>query len=109
METSTLSSVVRGLILSEKASGQSNVDKSNKKSTKEKGRSIVLDVRPDATKAQIKNALEKFLGMQIESVRTCSYMGKAKAVAFKKGKTRAFKKAYVELKPGSNVDFIEGL
>lgn len=55
-------------------------------------------VHPEATKAQIKDAVEKmFEGAKVESVNTMNYSGKSKRRGYIFGKTKKFKKAVVKL------------
>ena len=68
-------------------------------------------VHPDATKIQIREAVEKmFEGVKVMSVNTMNYKGKIKRRGYTKGRTRARKKAIVTLKPGSKtIEFFEGM
>ena len=68
-------------------------------------------VHPDATKVQIKQAVEKmFEGVKVDTVNTMNYKGKLKRRGYTKGKTRARKKAIVALKPGSEqIELFQGM
>ena len=59
-------------------------------------------VHPDATKIQIREAVEKmFPGALVDKVNTMNCKGKIKRRGYTKGRTSARKKAIVKLKPGS--------
>jgi len=70
-------------------------------------------VHPEATKSQIKEAVEKmFKGTKVDSVNTMNNDGKAKRVrgTFKFGKTAKTKKAIVKLTADSaDIEIFEGL
>ena len=59
-------------------------------------------VHKDATKIQIKDAVEKlFEGAKVEKVNTSNYDGKVRRRGFTVGRTNSFKKAIVTLKEDS--------
>lgn len=70
-------------------------------------------VHPDATKSQVKDAVEKmFDGVKVEGVNTMNLDGKKKRVrgTFKFGKTAKRKKAVVQLTADSKeIEIFEGL
>ncbi len=68
-------------------------------------------VHPDATKAQIKDAVEKmFDGTKVADVRTMNYAGKPKRRGMIFGKTVKRKKAIVQLAPGSKeIEIFQGM
>ena len=68
-------------------------------------------VHPDATKSQIKEAVEKmFEGTKVANVNTINYDGKARRRGMVTGKTAKSKKAYVQLTAESaDIDLFEGL
>jgi len=70
-------------------------------------------VHPDATKSQVKEAVEKmFDGTKVEKVNTMNIPGKKKRVrgTFKFGKTAKTKKAIVQLtEDSSDIEIFEGL
>ena len=70
-------------------------------------------VHPDATKSQVKEAVEKmFDGTKVESVNTMNIDGKKKRVrgTFKFGRTAKTKKAVVQLTADSkDIEIFEGL
>lgn len=67
-------------------------------------------VRPEANKLQIQNEVEALYNVKVVSVNTVNYAGKNKSRYTKagllRGKTNAFKKAYVTLKEGESIDFL---
>ena len=67
---------------------------------------IVFKVRTDATKAQIKRAVEKLFDVQVEGVRVVNQKGKAKRFGQIQGRRSDWKKAYVRLAPGNDIDFL---
>ena len=68
---------------------------------------ISFVVNPDANKIEIKDAVKKLFNVEVDSVKTVNVAGKAKRVGKHSGKRSNWKKAYVTLKAGSNVDFFE--
>lgn len=72
----------------------------------DKHRQIVLEVRPDATKPVIKQAVEKLFNVQVESITVTNVKGKVKRTGRTAGRRKDWKKAYVRLKPGQDIDFL---
>jgi large subunit ribosomal protein L23 len=71
--------------------------------------SLVFRVHVDATKVEIKQAIEKLLGAKVASVRTAMTHGKVKRQGRFSGKRPDWKKAYVRLKDGEKVpEFLQG-
>lgn len=70
----------------------------------DKHRQIVFEVRRDATKPQIKAAVEKIFNVQVESVTVANFRGKSKG-GRSAGRRQDWKKAFVSLKPGQDIDF----
>jgi large subunit ribosomal protein L23 len=70
-------------------------------------------VEKKANKVQIKNAVEKLYGVNVEEVRTMIAPGKKKSRyakgAFLNGKTSSYKKAIVKVKDGEIIDFYSNL
>lgn len=64
-----------------------------------------FEVLVDATKPQIKRAIELMFEVQVSAVTTSNVKGKSKTFARRAGKRKDWKKAYVTLKPGFNIDF----
>ena len=76
---------------------------------RESGQIIVFEVARDATKVDVKRAVESLLGAKVAEVRTVSVHGKVKRQGQFSGRRPDWKKAYVRLKAGEQVpDFLEG-
>ena len=71
----------------------------------------VFEVAKDAGKVEIKNAVEEIFGVKVASVNTINVSGKAKRLgAGRLGKTRDWKKAYVQLTADSKtIEMFEGM
>ena len=65
----------------------------------------VFRVAPDATKAEVKVAVEKFFKVSVESVSTLRVKGKTKRNRFGFTTKPSWKKAYVTLAQGQEIDF----
>ena len=74
----------------------------------EAGNTVVFKVAKDANKAEIKAAVEKLFEVEVDSVRTVNVKGKTKRTGMRVGKRSDWKKAYVTLKEGSEIDFVGG-
>jgi len=75
-----------------------------------KQKCYVFRVHPDATKFDIKNAVEHIFKVKVADVRTANYDGKTKRQGKHSGKQAAWKKAYVQLTSESKpIEFFEGL
>jgi large subunit ribosomal protein L23 len=68
---------------------------------------IAFVVNGAANKIEIKAAVEQLFNAQVASVNTVNVAGKTKRTNRGMGKRSNWKKAYVTLKEGSNVDFFE--
>jgi large subunit ribosomal protein L23 len=62
----------------------------------------------NANKAEIKAAVEKLFEVEVEGVRTVNVKGKVKRHGQSFGKRSDWKKAYVVLKEGQDIDFVGG-
>ena len=71
----------------------------------------VFMVAPDANKIEIKQAIEQIFGVKVAKVNTLNVSGKAKRLgAGRLGKTRSWKKAYVQLAEDSKtIELFEGM
>eukprot|EP00055_Hartaetosiga_balthica_P003313 m.7313 g.7313 ORF g.7313 m.7313 type:complete len:101 (+) comp2766_c0_seq1:1751-2053(+) len=69
---------------------------------------VVFKVVKDANKAEIKAAVEKLFEVEVSSVRTLNVKGKTKRHGQSFGKRSDWKKAYVVLKEGQDIDFVGG-
>ena len=67
----------------------------------------VFDVAIDATKAEIRAAIEQIFGVRVKSVNTLNQDGKKKRFRGKPGRRNHFKKAYVTLMPGQSLEAIQ--
>lgn len=61
-----------------------------------------------AHKTQIAQAVEEVFGAQVTQVRTAKVRSKPKRRGLTKGRTRAWKKAIVQLAPGESIELFEG-
>jgi large subunit ribosomal protein L23 len=76
---------------------------------RENGRTIVFEVSTNATKVDVRRAVEKLLGSKVETVRTALAHGKMKRQGRFVGQRSDWKKAYVKLREGEKVpEFLEG-
>src|SRR3712207_1869811 len=66
-------------------------------------------VHPDAHKTQIRQAVEKLFDVTVVDVRTMSVKSKPKRRGYTSGKTRAWKKAIVQVKAGDTIPIFQGL
>lgn len=68
---------------------------------------VAVVVNIDANKIQIKQAAEKLFKVEVKAVRTINMAGKVKRTGRNIGKRSNWKKAYISLNVGSNIDFFE--
>ncbi|WP_028357454.1 50S ribosomal protein L23 [Brackiella oedipodis] len=68
---------------------------------------IALHVAPNASKPEIKAAVEKLFNVEVESVSVLNRKGKVKRTGRFVGRRRAKRIAYVALKKGQELDFSE--
>jgi len=76
--------------------------------TAENDNTVVFKVVNDATKAEIKAAVEKLFEVEVTGVRTLNVKGKTKRFGARSGKRSDWKKAYVTLGEGADIDFVGG-
>jgi large subunit ribosomal protein L23 len=69
---------------------------------------VVFRVAKDATKPEIKAAVELMFKVEVESVKVANVKGKEKRFGRFMGRRDHWKKAYVCLKPGQEINFAEG-
>ena len=67
---------------------------------------VVFKVAHDATKLEIRSAVEKLFNVQVVGVQVANYKGKSKGFARLSGKRSNWKKAYVSLQEGHDIDFL---
>ena len=73
----------------------------------EKNQQVAFRVVADATKPEIKAAVELLFKVQVESVQVLNRKGKVKRFGRFMGRRRTERKAYVSLKDGQEIDFAE--
>jgi large subunit ribosomal protein L23 len=71
----------------------------------EKANQFVFRVRKDATKPDIKAAVELMFEVKVDSVQVLNAAGKGKRFGGRQGRRSDFKKAYVRLAAGQTIDF----
>lgn len=74
----------------------------------DKHEQVIFRVVPDATKPEIKAAVELMFKVQVESVKVANVKGKEKRFGRFNGRRNNWKKAYICLKPGQEINFAEG-
>jgi large subunit ribosomal protein L23 len=91
--------VIRRPIVTEKGLG-----------VKETQQTVVFEVSPDATKTQIKEAVQQIFKVKVEAVRTAMCHGKFRRRGRAEGFRRDWKKAYVKLSKDSKmIEYAENL
>jgi large subunit ribosomal protein L23 len=78
----------------------------SEKSTQKAGvaRHYIFKVLRDADKREVGRAVEKMFGVQVENVRVLNVKGKRKRVGAMAGKRKDWRKAYVRLKEGYDIE-----
>ena len=66
-------------------------------------------VHPDAHKTQIRQAIESLFDVKVVEVRTMSVKSKPKRRGLIQGRTRQWKKAVVQVRPGDTIPIFQGL
>jgi large subunit ribosomal protein L23 len=89
--------VIVSPVITEKATAASDYNK------------VVFNVRKDATKPQIKSAVEKLFDVKVASVNTLVRKGKSKRFKGNLGHQSDVKKAIVTLVEGQSIDITTGL
>ncbi len=74
----------------------------------DKNEQVVFRVASDATKPEIKAAVELLFKVEVESVQVANVKGKVKRFRGMVGHRKGWKKAFVCLKPGQEINFVEG-
>lgn len=93
MSEARLMNILRAPVISEKSSAAQQ-DKNT----------LVFKVLKDATKDEIKAAVETLFNVKVEAVRTLNFQGKVRCTARGFGKRSDWKKAYVTLPEGTQLD-----
>ncbi|MDJ0941167.1 MAG: 50S ribosomal protein L23 [Woeseiaceae bacterium] len=91
-----LMTVIRGPHLSEKA----HIAAENNQ--------VVFKVRTDATKAEIRQAVELLFEVEVDQVQVVNCRGKSKRFGRTQGRRADWKKAYVKLAEGSSLEGVLG-
>jgi len=95
MNSERLTKIILGPVVAEKATRVA-----------ENHNQVVLKVLPDANKLEIKKAVEQLFETKVESVTTTNVKGKSKRTGQIMGKRSDWKKAYVTLAEGSDINFV---
>jgi large subunit ribosomal protein L23 len=74
----------------------------------DKHEQVIFRVATDATKPEIKAAVELLFKVGVESVQVTNVKGKHKKFGRFMGSRKSWKKAYVCLKPGQEINFVDG-
>jgi len=67
---------------------------------------VVFRVRTDSTKQEVRRAVELLFEVKVENVRTVNCRGKVKRFGQTTGRRQDWKKAYVTLAEGNDIDFL---
>ncbi|QIV96620.1 LSU ribosomal protein L23P [Allofrancisella inopinata] len=67
---------------------------------------VVFEVARFANKYDVKDAIEQLFEVKVESVNILNVKGKARRFGRIEGKTKAWKKAYVKLAEGHDINFV---
>jgi large subunit ribosomal protein L23 len=95
----TLYTVIRKPLITEKGLG-----------VKEAEGTLVFDVAPDATKTEVKQAVQALFKVKVAAVRTANVLGKERRRGKFSGYKPDWKKAYVKLKAGEKMpEYISNL
>ena len=90
-----LRDILRRPLITEKSAYQMNLENT-----------YLFEVGLDSNKLQIKNAVERYFGVEVTDVRTLIVRGKSKRFGRHTGKRSNWKKAYVTLAEGHDIDFL---
>lgn len=74
----------------------------------DKNEQVVFIVTPDATKPEVKAAVEMLFKVEVKSVQIANLKGKIKRAGRSIGRRSDIRKAFVCLKPGQEINFAEG-
>lgn len=82
----------------------------SEKSTRlaDQGNQVAFEVLPDATKGEIKQAVELAFDVNVVRVQVTNIRGKVKRFGRTPGTRSNWRKAYVRLKAGQDIDFSGG-
>ena len=96
--------IIKRPLVTEKGTHQSTRSFDATKSRRARGGSYSFEVHADASKPEIRQAIEKIYNVKVLDVRTSNRKGKARRVRYKTGKTVDWKKAVVVLDANSHID-----
>ena len=74
----------------------------------DKNNQVVFRVAHDATKPEVKAAVELLFKVSVESVQIANVKGKKKRFGRHMGSRKSWKKAYVRVKSGQEINFVDG-
>ncbi|HQU87392.1 MAG TPA: 50S ribosomal protein L23 [Denitromonas sp.] len=74
----------------------------------DKNEQVVFRVVSDATKPEVKAAVESLFNVKVKSVQTTNVKGKVKRFGKITGQRKGWKKAFVCLQPGQEINFAAG-
>lgn len=94
IQQSKLANIILAPIVSEKSTNAA-----------EDSNHFVFKVQKVATKLEIRKAVELMFSVEVDSVQVLNMKGKVKRFGRSLGKRSDWKKAYVKLKPGHDIDF----
>jgi large subunit ribosomal protein L23 len=75
----------------------------------EKANQVTFRVRPDASKDQLRTAVEQLFKVTVLKIHTANFLGKERRRGKTVGRKPNWKKAYVTLKAGDKIEFFEGV
>ena len=96
--------IVKRPLVTEKGTHQAQQSHGATRTMPARGGSYAFEVHSDASKAAIKQAVEKIYNVKVQSVRTSIRKGKPRRVRLKMGKTSDWKKAVVVLRADHHID-----
>lgn len=74
----------------------------------DKNEQVIFKVAPSATKPEVKAAVELLFKVEVKSVQISNVKGKTKRFGKSFGRRKDWKKAFVCLKPGQEINFAAG-
>lgn len=75
---------------------------------KDERRTLCFEVHPEATKPEVREAVQKLFQVKVESVRTANFAGKRRRRGRAIGYRSDWKKAYVKLQAGEKmIEYVE--
>ncbi len=96
--------IVKRPLVTEKGTHQAAQSHAATRHEPARGGAYAFEVHPDASKPQIKQAIEKIYDVKVRSVRTSCRKGKRRRVRFKVGRRADWKKAVVVLRAECHID-----